>query len=116
MWSSILTRASRGLHLTERLSPIAVSKITLSGVTARLMQFTTSLSSADQVVVPTWPFNVIAQSGSSDPISYALNFALSQVQFSMSRTAVHPGSTGDALPEWHAYAYDGSGNLLSSVG
>ena len=34
----------------------------------------------------------------------------------MTRTAIRSGSTGVALPEWRAFAYDASGNLLGSVG
>ncbi len=109
---------SGGLTGTAITNYFASYGITLSGVTpgTAVTVYDTRAIFAGQVVVPTSPFNVIAQSGSPDPVSYTLNFALPQDQFSMSRTAVHPGSTGDALPEWHAFAYDASGKLLSSVG
>ncbi|MBX9579480.1 MAG: PEP-CTERM sorting domain-containing protein, partial [Gemmataceae bacterium] len=69
-----------------------------------------------QPVVPPSPFNVIAQQGSLDPISYTLTFAVPQDFFRLTRPYIRAGDTGVALPAWAAYAYDSSGNLLDSVG
>jgi hypothetical protein len=71
---------------------------------------------AIQPVIPPSPFNVISQAGSNDPVSYTLNFALAQDYFSMTRTAVRAGTTGVALPQWQASAFDAGGNLLGTVG
>jgi hypothetical protein len=71
---------------------------------------------SDGRLVPPSPFNIIAQAGSSGPVSYELDFSSPQDSFSVTRPFFHPGSTGYLLPEWHAYAYDSSGNLLASTG
>ena len=69
-----------------------------------------------QPVIPPSPFNVIAQAGSNDPVSYTLNFSVLQDHFSMTRVGVRAGTTGVALPEWHAYAFDDQGHQLGTVG
>jgi hypothetical protein len=93
--------------------------ITLSGVTpgtAVTVYDARDIYSDIQPVIPPSPFNVISQAGSNDPVSYTLNFALPQDHFAMTRTAVRAGTTGVALPEWHASAFDASGHLLGTVG
>ncbi len=94
---------------------LATFGITLSDVTPGTALTVYDSRDVGGVVIPPSPFNFIAQAGSDDPISYTLNFALSQDHFSMTRVGLHP-ITGLALPEWHAYAYDASGNLLGTVG
>jgi hypothetical protein len=88
--------------------------ITLSNVTPGTAVTVYDLSGSDDVIAPS-PFNIIAQAGSLDPISYTLNFALPQDHFSMTRAGFHP-ITGLALPEWQASAFDAGGNLLGTVG
>jgi hypothetical protein len=107
-----------GTVLADYLAGFGVS---LSGVTPGTM--VTVLDARDiysnaqpPPVVPPSPYNVIGQEGSNDPVSYTLNFARLQDHFSFTRVGVRAGTTGAALPEWNASAFDASGKSLGTVG
>ena len=104
-----------GPSLTNYLATFGITLSNVTPGTAVAVFDTRELFGGDRVI-PTSPFNIIGQEGSVDAISYTLNFAIPQEFFSLSRTAIHPGSTGNAYPEWSASAYDASGNLLRTVG
>jgi hypothetical protein len=105
-----------GPELASYLAPFGVTISDVTPGTAVTVYDARDIYSSIQPVVPPSPFNVIAQAGSDDPVSYRLNFALPQDHFSVTRTGVRSGTSGVALPEWHAYAFDGLGHPLGTIG
>ena len=105
-----------GALLADYLSSYGITLTSETPGTQVVVEDARDIYAAIQPVVPPSPFNVITQGGTNDPVSYTLNFDQLQDSFSMTRPYIRSGVTGVALPEWHAYAFDASGNLLSSVG
>lgn len=113
--ASGLSGGMSGPQITNYFAAFGITLSDVSPGTAVTVYDTRDIFAGEKVIPPS-PFNVIAQPGSLDPISYTLNFTVPQEYFAMTRVGIHAGSTGTALPEWNASAYDASGALLGTVG
>ena len=92
--------------------------ITITNATlgTRLEAINQNSFSGNELPVPSSPPNLFTQMGSSQPVTFTLNFATNQENVSFTRVGINTnGPSGISHPAWTARIFDGSGNELGSA-